>query len=249
MGDQPMTVDRSAIVTGASAGIGLAVTATLATEGYAVTMVARDPARLEASADKLRADGHDVATLAADVSTDGAGSQIVAAHVARYGAVDVVVANAGTGTNASAARTDPAHVEGMLRANVHSLFDLARAAIPALRREDRQAGRGWFIVMSSMAGLWPMPGFAVYSATKATGVSLARSITAEEAKRGVRACAICPAFVETDLSTWVQDRVPPEEMVRPEDVGEAVRMLIRLSPTTVVTELVLSRVGAPPYTP
>jgi 3-oxoacyl-[acyl-carrier protein] reductase len=242
-------VDRSAIVTGASAGIGLAVTTTLATEGYAVTMVARDPARLEAGAAKLHSEGYDVTTLPADVSRDGAADRIVAAHLERYGAVDVVVANAGTGTNASAARTDPDHVEGMLRANVHSLFDLARAAIPPLRREDRQTGRGWFIVMSSMAGLWPMPGFAVYSATKATGVSLARSITAEEAKRGVRACAICPAFVQTDLSTWVHERVAPEEMVQPEDVGEAVRMLVRLSPTAVVTELVLSRVGAPPYTP
>jgi 3-oxoacyl-[acyl-carrier protein] reductase len=242
-------VDRSAIVTGASAGIGLAVAATLVSEGYAVTMVARDPSRLEASAETLRRDGYDVTTVAADVAVAGAADHIVAGHLGRHGTLDVVVANAGTGTNATAARTDAEHVDGMLRANVHSLFDLARAAIPPLRREDREAGRGWFIVMSSMAGLWPMPGFAVYSATKATGVSLARSIAAEEAKRGVRACAICPAFVETDLSTWVHDRIPADEMVRPEDVGEAVRMLLRLSPTTVVTELVLSRVGAPPYTP
>jgi 3-oxoacyl-[acyl-carrier protein] reductase len=242
-------VDRSAIVTGASAGIGFAVARTLASEGYAVTMVAREPARLDASTDGLRSEGYDVAATAADVTAPDAAERIVAGHLARYGALDVVVANAGTGTNATAARTDPDHVDGMLRANVHSVFDLARAAIPALRRDDRQAGRGWFIVMSSMAGLWPMPGFAVYSATKATGISIARSITAEEATRGVRACAICPAFVDTDLSTWVQGRIPADEMVRPEDVGEAVRMLVRLSPTTVVTELVLSRVGAPPYAP
>jgi 3-oxoacyl-[acyl-carrier protein] reductase len=242
-------VDRSAIVTGASAGIGLAVAAVLGTEGYGVTMVARDPSRLEASCDKLRGDGYDVIGLAADIAEPGAADRMVAAHLERYGGLDVVVANAGTGTNATAARTDREHVDGMLNTNVHSLFDLARVAIPSLRREERAAGRGWFIVMSSMAGLWPMPGFAVYSATKATGISVARSIAAEEARWGVRACAICPAFVETDLSTWVHDRVPPDEMVRPEDVGEAVRMLLRLSPTTVVTELVLSRVGAPPYTP
>jgi NAD(P)-dependent dehydrogenase (short-subunit alcohol dehydrogenase family) len=100
-----------------------------------------------------------------------------------------------------------------------------------------------------MSGLWPTPGFAVYSATKAIGVSLARSMSAEEAKHGVRACAICPGFVETGMSTWVQGRVPAREMIRPADVAEAVRMLVHLSPSTVVTELVLSRVGAPPYTP
>jgi 3-oxoacyl-[acyl-carrier protein] reductase len=242
-------LDRSAIVTGASAGIGLAISAVLGSEGYGVTMVARDAGRLEASCDKLRSDEYDVTALAADVADGDAADRIVAAHLERYGGLDVVVANAGTGTNAPAARTDRDHVDSMLRTNVHSLFDLARATIPSLRRQQREAGRGWFIVMSSMAGLWPMPGFAVYSATKTVGISLARSIAAEEAKRGVRACAICPAFVETDLSTWVHDRVAPEEMVRPEDVGEAVRMLLRLSPTTVVTELELGRVGAPPYTP
>jgi 3-oxoacyl-[acyl-carrier protein] reductase len=242
-------VDRSAIVTGASAGIGLAVATTLASEGYAVTMVARDANRLEATCDKLRSDGSDVAALPTDVAAPDAAERIIGAHLERYGGLDVVVANAGTADSASVARTDPGHVEGLLRTNVHALFDLARAAIPALRREDRQVGRGWLIVMSSMSGVWPTPGFAVYSATKAVGVSLARSVTAEEAKRGVRACAICPAFVDTDLTTWVLGRVPAEQMIRPDDVGEAVRMLVRLSPATVVTELVLSRVGAPPYTP
>src|SRR5262245_2983968 len=196
-------------------------------------MVAHDPARLEVAGDQLRSEGLAVTGMAADVTEPDAAARIVAAHLQRHGGLDVVVANAGTGTNASAARTDREHVDGMLRTNVHSLFDLARAAIPSLRREapeEREAGRGWFVVMSSMAALSPMPGFAAYSATKAVGVSIARSIAAEEAKRGVRACAICPAFVETDLSTWVHDRVPPEEMVRPEDVGEAVRMLLRLSP-------------------
>jgi 3-oxoacyl-[acyl-carrier protein] reductase len=242
-------VERSAIVTGASAGIGLAVATTLATEGYAVTMVARKPDPLEATCDKLRTNGHDVTALAADVFAAGAADQIVGTHLERYGAVDVVVANAGTGSNATVARTDRAHVEGMLQANVHALFDLARAAIPPLRRQDREPGRGWFIVMSSMSGVWPTPGFAVYSASKAVGVSLARSISAEEATHGVRACAICPAFVDTEMSTWVQRRIRADEMIRPDDVGEAVRMLVRLSPTTAVTELVLGRVGAPPYTP
>jgi NAD(P)-dependent dehydrogenase (short-subunit alcohol dehydrogenase family) len=221
----------------------------LISEGHAVTAVARDAERLEASCEKLRGDGGDVTALVGDVSAVDAADRIVDTHLDRYGSLDVVVANAGTGTNASVARTDRGHVDAIVGVNVNALFDLARSAVPALRREDRQAGRGWFIVVSSMSGLWPTPGFAVYSATKAMGVSLARSVAAEEAQHGVRACAICPGFVDTELSKWVQGRVPVTEMIRPDDVAEAVRMLLRLSPSTVVTELALSRVGAPPYTP
>jgi 3-oxoacyl-[acyl-carrier protein] reductase len=234
---------RTAIVTGASAGIGLAVTATLASEGYAVTMVARHAERLTTAAEKLRGDGSEVTALAADVAADGAAAHIVATHLDRHGTLDVLVANAGGGTNGSVARTMPNDLDGMLRVNVVALFDLAREAVPALRREQPRAGSGWFVVISSLAGTWPTPGFAAYSATKGVGLSVARSIAAEEARHGVRACAICPAFVDTDLTAWTRDRVPPEEMVDPQDVAEAVRMLVRLSPTAVVTELVLRRVG------
>ena len=122
----------------------------------------------------------------------------------------------------------------MTLANVVGPFELAGLAMPHLRREPG-APPGWFVVVASLAGLAPTAGFAAYSATKAAAVSLARSIAAEEADAGVRACAICPAFVETAMSEWARDRID-HPMLHPDDVAETVRYLTRLSPAASVTE-------------
>lgn len=93
--------------------------------------------------------------------------------------------------------------------------------------------------------MWPTIGSAGYSASKAAAVSLARSIATEEAANGVRACAICPAFVDTDMTSWLDGSIPSEAMLDPHDVAEAVRFLSRLSPGASITELVLRRATAP----
>src|SRR6266550_2461626 len=90
--------DKAAIVTGASAGIGLAITAMLARDGYAVTMSARKAERLEAAAADLRKDGHEVTAIASDAGEPDAANDLVFTHLDRYGRVDVAVANAGTGS-------------------------------------------------------------------------------------------------------------------------------------------------------
>jgi NAD(P)-dependent dehydrogenase (short-subunit alcohol dehydrogenase family) len=252
---------RSAFVTGGSAGIGLAVVRALATDGYAVTAVARDADRLAAALGALER----VTPIAADAADAAAISDAVDAHVARNGGLDLVVANAGTGAAGRAAKTPADALDAMVRLNVTAAFDLAAVAVPHLRRTPRgaggaapvagaaagvtdAAGPGWFVVVASMSGVWPTPGFAGYSATKAAAVSLARSIAAEEAAAGVRSCAICPAFVDTDMAAWVRDRIDGP-LLDATDVAEAVRFLTRLSPAASVTELVLRRAGAGPTEP
>lgn len=229
----------SAIVTGASAGIGLAVTRALCEEGHPVTMVARREARLLAAADRLRAAGFEVHTVALDVAAHGAPAELVADHASRHGGLDVVVANAGRGASGTVAESAPGDVTELLRTNVGAPFALAAAALPLLRH-----GAGLFVITSSMSGIWPTAGFATYSASKAAAVSLARSIAAEESASGVRACAICPAFVDTDFTSWLAGQMSSSAMLVPADVAEAVRFLLRLSPAASVTELVLRRTGA-----
>jgi 3-oxoacyl-[acyl-carrier protein] reductase len=242
---------RTAIVTGASAGIGLAVARVLAADGYGLTLVARQGERLSRAAGELDAGGAPPLVLAADLGDPGAATEVLDAHITRFGSLDVVVANAGTGTNGTAARTQPDALATMSRLNVDALFELAGCAVPALRRQagDEDRAPGWFVVVASIAGVWPSRGFAAYSATKAAAVSVARSIAVEEAGAGVRACAICPAFVDTDLSAWARDRVAAESMLQAADIAEAVRFLIRLSPNASVTELVLRRAGGAPFEP
>jgi NAD(P)-dependent dehydrogenase (short-subunit alcohol dehydrogenase family) len=237
----PPTARRAAIVTGASAGIGLAVATALCEDGWAVTMTARREPRLEAAAATLRAAGHEVATVAADAAADGTADALVAGHAARFGRLDLVVANAGWGTNGTVADTSATDLERMLRTNVTANFALARAAIPHMRG----GAGGWFVITSSMSGVWPTSGFAGYSAAKSAAVSLARSIAAEEAANGVRACAICPGFVDTDMTAWLGDTLPADAMLDAQDVAASVRYLLALSPRASVTELVLRRTTAP----
>ena len=235
----------SALVTGASAGIGLAVTRALCHDGFSVTMVARREARLNAAADELRSDGFDVQPMAIDVSADGAAARLVADHVERFGGIDIVAANAGRGTNGTVAEAAPSDVVKMLAVNVAAPFALAKAAMPALRDSS-----GWFVITSSISGVWPTIGSAGYSASKAAAVSLARSIATEESVNGVRACAICPAFVDTDMTAWLDGSIPSDAMLDPNDVAESVRFLLRLSPSASITELVLRRTTAPdPHAP
>ena len=245
--------ERSAIVTGASAGIGLAMVRALLAEGFSVTMAARDVTRLEAAAEQVvkGIDSGDpsVTIQALDAGQLEAVEAMVAAHLEREGRLDVVVANAGTGTRSPAADVRHKDLERMTRVNVYGPFALARACMPALRASAAGGGRPWFVVTSSLSAVWPMTDFAAYSATKGVGLSLARSISAEEQGNGVRACAICPAFVDTDMTTWTHDQVAPTAMLSPDDVAEAMRFLLRLSPSALVPEIVIQRVGAPAFVP
>lgn len=235
---------RSAFVTGGSSGIGLAIVRGLLDDGYAVTAVARDAGRLTAAFAGLPG----VTTHAADAGDADAIAAAVREHVERHGGLDVTVANAGTGSAGRAARADPGALEAMVRLNVAAPFALSAAAVPAMRRADAASPPSWFVVIASLSGQWPVPGFAAYSATKAAAVSLARSIATEEASAGVRACAICPAFVDTDMTAWARDRVDGP-MLDPADVAESVRFLLRLSPVASVTELVLRRAAGGPFEP
>lgn len=244
---------RSAIVTGASAGIGLAMTRGLLEDGFAVTMAARKADRLAGAAEELGklVDGSAgaITVQAMDAGDPDAVDALVADHVARNGGLDVVVANAGTGTKSPAADTRQKDLERMTRVNVYGPFALARAALPALRTCAADGGRPWFVVTSSISGVWPMTDFAAYSATKGVGLSLARSINYEEQANGVRACAICPAFVDTDMTSWTHDEVAPTAMLSADDIAEAMRFLLRLSSSALVTEIVIQRAGAPAFVP
>ncbi len=237
---------RAAIVTGASAGIGLAMCQQLVGDGYAVTMLGRDPERISAAARRLGGEATAVSGDAADEATLAA---LVEDHLARYGRLDVAVANAGFGAAGAVGETQARHLERALRLNVAAPFALARLAMPALRLAGGEHGGAWLVVTASISGVWPAAGFAAYSASKAAALSLARSVAAEEAAQGVRACAICPAFVDTAMTAWTRDRVPTDAMLQPADVGAALGFLLALSPAASVTELVIGRTGAGPFAP
>ena len=121
--------------------------------------------------------------------------------------------------------------------NLRGLFLVTQAAIPLLRET-----RGWIVNLASIAGTLPTPGLATYGATKAAVISLTRSLNGELDDDGIRAIAICPGFVDTPMAQW--SGIEPDDMIRPEDCAEVVRMALRLSPHARVPQVVIERMGS-----
>ena len=225
-------MDRAALVTGGSSGIGLAIARALRDEGYGLTLVSRRPEKVNAAAEELGA-----AAIAADVGDADACARLVAEHRDRFGRLDVLVNSAGIGIGGRVEDLPAKHFDLQVGVNLRGLFLVTQAAIPLLRES-----KGWIVYLASIAGTLPTPGLATYGATKAAVISLTRSLNDELDGDGVRAVAICPGFVDTPMAEW--SGLGHDEMIRPEDCAEVVRMLLRLSPRARIPQVVIERAGS-----
>jgi NAD(P)-dependent dehydrogenase (short-subunit alcohol dehydrogenase family) len=222
----------SALVTGGSSGIGLAIAHLLHAEGYDLTLASRTRERVEAAAADLFA-----LPLAADLSKEEDCVRIVAEHRARYGGLDVLVNSAGIGIGGAGEALQAKHIDLQLDVNIRGLLLVSREAIPLLKESH-----GWIVNLASIAGTTATPWLTVYGATKAAVIALTRSQNAELEEHGVRAVALCPGFVDTPMAQW--SGIDPAEMIRPEDCAEVVRMCLRLSPRARIPQIVIERVGS-----
>jgi len=224
---------RSALVTGGSRGIGLAIARMLAEEGFALTLAARNAERVETAAEELGA-----LAITADVSREEDCERLVAEHAERYGGLDVLVNSAGIGIGGNVETLSTKHIDLQLDVNIRGLVLVTRAAITHLRKS-----RGLVVNLASIAGTMPTPGLSIYGASKAAVISFTRSLNEELDDDGVRATALCPGFVDTDMAAW--SGIPGEEMIQPEDCAEVVRLLLRLTPRARIPQVVIERVGSP----
>jgi NAD(P)-dependent dehydrogenase (short-subunit alcohol dehydrogenase family) len=222
----------SALVTGGSSGIGLAVARMLRDEGYELTLASRTLDKVERAAGELGAQA-----VAANVADEGDAARVVAEHRDRFGGLDVLVNSAGIGIASTVEALQAKHLDLQLGVNLRGLLLVTREAIPLLKES-----RGWIVNLASIAGTVPTPGLTVYGATKAAVIALTRSLNGELDADGVRAIAICPGFVDTPMAEW--SGIPADEMIRPEDCAEIVRMCLRLSPFARIPQVVVERVGS-----
>ena len=222
---------RGALVTGGSSGIGLAIARILREEGYALTLAARNVERLELAAHELEA-----RTFGLDVRDEEQCRRLVATHLETHSGLDVLVNSAGVGIAGRIGDTSTKHFDLQQSVNLRGAFLVTREALPALRES-----RGYVVNLASIAGTIPTPGLATYGAAKAALIALTRSLVREERETGVRATALCPAFVDTPMTTWTG--IDGVEMIQPEDCAEVVRSLLRLSPAARVPLVVIERAG------
>jgi uncharacterized protein len=177
---------KTALVTGASTGIGLAFARALARRGASLILVARDQARLEAVARELPG----ARVIALDLTAPGA----IARLHAETGPVDLLINNAGFGAYGEFAREPLATATGQIELNVRALVELSHAFLPEIARR-----RGGVIHVASTAAFQPVPYMAVYAASKAFVLSFSEALWGEYRGRGVRVLALCPGATDTQF--------------------------------------------------
>ncbi len=233
--------DRAALITGGSSGIGLAIATMLGEEGYALTLSARRPDKLEAAAEDLREGGAEVNSVPANMAKEEDILALIAAHRDRYGRLDVLVNNAGVGIGSAMAEIATKHADMQLDVNLRAVILATREALPLMREAGAEHGKALIVNTASIAGKSGQPWISVYAATKFGVVGFSQATQKEVGADGIQVTALCPGLVDTDMTEWARGNVGQEEMIRPEDIAEAVRFLLRTSPNCVVPEIVFSR--------
>ena len=229
------------LVTGASRGIGWAIAQAFAARGARLSLAGRDAGLLEQRRSSLNASGGpDHTAFAADLTDANAATTLVRHAVAAHGPVDILVNNAGYGASQPFAKMTEEHWNQMLAINLSSVFHVTRAAIGDMLPRSR----GRIINVASTAGLTGYAYVAAYVAAKHGVVGLTRALAREYATSGITVNAVCPGYVDTDMTTGTIDTIvkktgrsadearaelakgnPQGRLIQPEEVADAVLWL------------------------
>ena len=223
----------TAIITGASRGIGRAIAEALAAEGMRLVLNARTSGPLADVATTLRAKGNVVEAVAGDIAEESTAARLVETATANGGRLDIVVNNAGIGHHGPLEKMEPADFDRVLRTNLRGPFLLMRAAIPALRR----GGGGTLVSLASLAGVNPVPRRAVYAATKWGLIGMSRSVLQEVRRDGIRVLILEPGSTLTEFGHDAAKLEHADKLLRPEDVAAILVAALKLPARATVSEI------------
>jgi 3-oxoacyl-[acyl-carrier protein] reductase len=229
-----MTPSTTALVTGATHGIGRATAFALGRAGYRVGVCARTAPKLAALVDDLRAAGIEAAGRAGDVARPDDVSAIVEQVAASLGDIGALVNNAGVLIARPIAELTLEDWDVTMATNLRSLFLMTRAVLPAMRT----AGRGDIVNVASLAARNGFVGGTAYTASKHAVLGFGRSLMLELRKEGIRVVTVCPGSVDTGmLRDQPMLKSDPDRILRPEDVAESILHTLRLPRRALVSEV------------
>jgi NADP-dependent 3-hydroxy acid dehydrogenase YdfG len=219
------------MISGANRGIGLAIARELQQAGLALSLGIRRP---DGFADPLAREG-DVLLHRYDAQEREAATGWVDATIRRFGRIDVLVNNAGISRFVSLEEGSEDDLDELLAVNVKAPFRVIRAALPHLKA----AGSGRVINVASLSGKRVMGLNAGYQMSKHAVVALTHAVRRAGWEHGIRATALCPGFVDTELVAHVKD-VPHDQMTNPADLARLVATVVALPNTAAVAELLVN---------
>jgi short-subunit dehydrogenase len=235
------TTNRTALITGASSGIGKATALALAAAGINLALVGRDQDKLTAVAEAASTLGVTAKTYAIDLAQLDQVSKKIAAITADSDNLDILINNAGMAYTGMIGETPLADWQRVMDLNLTSVFQCIQGVLPHLRQQKS----GIIINISSIAAKQVFPNWGVYSVSKFGLMALTQAIAGEERSNGIRVSAICPGSVNTPL--WDTDTVQADfdrsAMLTPEMVAEAILYAVLAPVGAVIEELIIMPSG------
>ena len=224
---------KVACITGASAGIGEAIAKGLAEDNYCLALIARRKDKLEALADQLKRQ-YQVQTcyFAIDVSEEKEVERVLASIIKTWGRIDLLFNNAGINRQGTL-NISYSDFDDQIRVNVRGAFNMLKGILPHMQEQ----GSGYVINIASVSAKIGFPDSGAYCASKFALLGLSESGFREYIASGIKVTAICPSWVDTDMTSYVS--FSHTEMIRPEDIVQTVRYLLSLSPQACPKELIL----------
>jgi 3-oxoacyl-[acyl-carrier protein] reductase len=227
-------VTTTALITGATEGIGRATAFALGRAGYRLGVCARTDSKVRKLIAELEAEGFEAAGAAADVGKPEDVDRLVGEITRTLGDIDVLVNNAGILIAKPLNELTLEDWDSTMATNVRSLFLVTRAVLPSMRQRQR----GSIVNVASLAGRNGFVGGTAYTASKHAVLGFSRSLMLEVRKENVRVIAICPGSVDTSL---LQDqpmlKAEPSRILQPEDVADTILQALKLPARALVSEL------------
>ena len=221
---------RTALITGASRGIGKACALSIAAAGYRVVLAARSQSKLEEVAEEVRSPGGEAFVVEMDLANSASIAEAFKKTAQEFGRIDILVNNAGITKDGLALRMKQADWESVLTTNLSGSFYAIQQVLPGMMRERW----GRIVNISSVVGESGNPGQVNYAASKAGLLGLTKALAKEVGSRNVTVNAVAPGFIETDMTHVLPPELqqkmivetPLKRMGIPQDVASAVKFLI-----------------------
>jgi len=228
---QPLA-GKVAIVTGASRGIGKAISILLAQSGSRVVLAARSEPQLKSVSEEISGQNGEALVIPTDLTVDQEMERLVQQTLKEWGSVDVLINNAGLGKVAPVVKAKVSDWDETFRVNLRAPMFLSKLVLPTMM----ERGEGSIINISSVSGKSGQANGSAYSASKFGLMGFTQSLYEEVREYGIRVSAICPGFVDTTLIPQMR-RMDRSKMIRPEDIAQTVLFVLTSPPTACPVEI------------
>ena len=234
---------KVAIITGAGRGIGREIAIALCNHGATVSLAARTATELDETASHLQAQGGRASTHQTDVTVEASVRELVSTTIDKWGRLDIVVNNAGTGVFEPLENTTTDTWDRILDVNSRGTFWLCREAIPYLRRQRPS----YIVNIASVVAVKGYSNQAAYAASKHAILGMSKSLAKEVQPDGIRVHVINPGGVATEMARQARPDINPSELIPPRDIADIVVFLVTRTGNSVIDEVNVRRATAMPW--